>query len=231
MAGDEMTPVRCGKPMPLTSQPGENACTALFGGPPPVSLEIVARQPPPSSDAAAHEARALGVGARVEHADGPAVARLAGQLRRAEDRGLRRLGHEAGGDAPLRRAADAARVEHLRLKEEPEVALRRRVAESKDVHALADERALLGEERLELAEIDDGRVDFDLPEVGIDRAGEGEVRGDAVLDVETRIVAELLLIDERLRAIDAAHDVGAADGVRHELERALAMDAFDAGDG
>ena len=93
---------------------------------------------------------------------------------------------EVGVGRSLRRAADAARVEKARREEEVEVARRGRVAEAEDVQPFGEERPLLRIERLELAEVDDGRIDFDLAEVGIDRAGQREARRQRVLQIESR---------------------------------------------
>src|SRR3712207_7000560 len=49
-----------------------------------------------------------------------------------------------------------------------------------------EERPPLLEERLERGEVELRRVRLDLPEVGVDRRVEREVRREAVLDVESR---------------------------------------------
>ena len=110
----------------------------------------------------------LAVGERRERSDGPA-ADLARELRGAEDRGgrrgrrPRRWGHRATAARPMRRA-----IEELPAARVPP-------AEVEDLAALEEERALLLKERLVHAEVHDGRVDFDLAEVGIDRRVEREV--------------------------------------------------------
>ena len=46
--------------------------------------------------------------------------------------------------------------------------------------------------------IADRRVDLDLPEVGIDRAGEGEARGERVLEIESGVGA---IVDGAVRDV------------------------------
>src|SRR5439155_6487758 len=55
--------------------------------------------------------------------------------------------------------------------------------EPKDPGALDEEGAPLLEERLERSEVEHRRIGFDLPEIGIDRGIEGEVRSEPVLQV------------------------------------------------
>src|ERR1051326_6721294 len=80
-----------------------------------------------------NEGRVLAIRHGVEHAEGPAVAELAGHLRGAEDRRLSWRVDEISGQVarPLRRATDTARVEPLRSVEvEVRAEVRRRVAVS-----------------------------------------------------------------------------------------------------
>src|SRR6185312_16704155 len=77
------------------------------------------------------------------------------------------------------RASDPAAVEELRPRpvESPEIAL---AAEAEIEHgrALDEEGALLVEGRFDVAEVDHGRIDLDLAEVGIHRRVEREVRAE-----------------------------------------------------
>ena len=131
----------------------------------------------PSERGAVDEARVLGSRSARRARRAPAAGSLpvsfAAPRIVVSDRGV----DEVGVDRSLRRAADAPRVEKARREEEVEVARRGRVAEAEDVQPFGEERPLLRIERLELAEVDDGRIDLDLAEVGIDRAGEREARG------------------------------------------------------
>ncbi len=49
-----------------------------------------------------------------------------------------------------------------------------------------EERPPLGEEGLDVAQVDDRRIDFDLAEIGVDCAVERQVAGHAPLQVDAR---------------------------------------------
>src|SRR5262249_32982062 len=95
------------------------------------------------------------------------------QLPGAEDRRLRGIRgvdvvaarQDAGA---LRCAADAARIEQ-RARAVPAVGV-----EAEGAGSLDEERPALVEEGLERREVDDGRIRFDLAEVGVERRGERE---------------------------------------------------------
>ena len=106
--------------------------------------------------------------------------------------------------------------------------MRGAVAILEHLRAFGEERPLLRKERLELAEVHHRRIDFDLPEIGIDRAGQREVRRQAVLEIETAVHLAVMRARERIASIDARGQVGARHAVRHHLERALGLDPFDA---
>ena len=122
---------------------------------------------------------------RVQDADRPAACVPAAQLRRAQDgavrRGIGKLSlirvHRA-----LRRLTDAPRVEELRAIAqlgEPAAVPR----EPEDVAAFDEERTLLLELHFELREVDEGRVQLHLAEIGVDGGVEREARGHAVLEI------------------------------------------------
>ena len=94
-------------------------------------------------------------------------------------------------------------------------------------HDPGDDGARLREKRLELRQIQNSGIYFDLAEIGVDRSGEGETRGQAVLQVEARIEPALRRLHQRI-VMPRAH-VGTRDAVRHDFEAALRMDAFDSG--
>src|SRR6185503_2333642 len=80
-------------------------------------------------------------------------------------------------------------------------------------HPLEKEGAPLLEEGLERGEVELRRIRFDLAEVGIDRAVEGEVRGQSVLEIRAHRAL--------LRAMDvvATHCAGIPhEHVRRDLE-------------
>src|SRR5438067_12190512 len=103
-----------------------------------------------------------------------------------------------------------------------------RVAEAEDLESFGEERPLLRIERLELCEVDDRGIDLDLPEIGIQRAGERQRRGERVLEIEAAVDLLLRLLQEWIGAIEARLHVGARGGVGHELERRSAVNAFEA---
>ena len=118
----------------------------------------------------------------VHHAD-RVPAHAARQLRRAENRRLRRrVGVRrivdrqiAGG---LRRTADAPGVEQV------VAAVVAVGVEAKVAGTLDEEGAPLREERLEGRQVDDGRVGLDLTEVRVDGRRERQAGGEGVLHVE-----------------------------------------------
>ena len=126
--------------------------------------------------------RACGaLGDRVEDADGLAAPEAAGQLRCAVDG--RRSGRFWVAVAELRRAADAPRVEQAFAVTVHLVAID---VEPKDPRALDEERPPFLEERLEDGEVEHRRIRFHLPEVGVHRAIERQVRRETVLQVRAR---------------------------------------------
>ena len=78
----------------------------------------------------------------------------------------------------LRRTPDPSRIEHpRRIEVEAGAEVRRPVAvRVEDRRALGEERPFLGEECFELREIEDGRIDFDLTEIGIDCSRQRQIR-------------------------------------------------------
>ena len=100
----------------------------------------------------------------------PMMVAASGAFEYSSSRGLGR---------PLRRAADAARVEQAGA-----VAVVAVHVEAEGARPFDEERPPLGEERLEGIEVDDGGVGFDLAEVGIRRGGQRQAGRDRVLHVE-----------------------------------------------
>ena len=90
----------------------------------------------------------------------------------------------------------------------------RAAAESEDVRALDEERPVFGEELLERREVDERGVELDLPEIGIERGVEGEVRRHAVLQVHAAapeiVVGPVVGVAQVLRRLvrPAGHAVG-----------------------
>ena len=99
------------------------------------------------------------------------------QLAGAVDRGGQRHVGETLGPGPSRRrgrrGADAARVEHLQRKR-------------KRVDALQEKRPLLGQEGLEVGQVQDHLVGLDLGEVGVERGVQRDVVGEVPLEVQAR---------------------------------------------
>ena len=87
------------------------------------------------------------------------------------------------------------------------MARRGRVGEAEDVQPLDEEGPLLRIERLELSEIHHSRIDFNLAEVGIERAGEGEARGEGVLEIDAAVAARVLPVDDRIVRIHARAEI------------------------
>src|ERR1700694_6050494 len=102
----------------------------------------------------------------------------------------------------------------------------RRVGEAEDVESLDEERPLLRIESLELREVDDRGIDFHLSEVGIECAGERETRSHPVLEIDAAVGAHLALADQWIVSEPAAN-ICPPHGVRHDLERPSAVDAFE----
>ncbi len=112
---------------------------------------------------------------RVQHCHRPAARRLPGQLERARDSGHGRLvveGRRIVGQVPLGRAADATGVEDAR---ETRRVVGIDLSEGEEARPLEEEGSLLVEECLVVGEVDDGGVDLDLAEIGIDRGIEREI--------------------------------------------------------
>src|SRR5262249_16814436 len=118
--------------------------------------------------------------------------RLADQLGGAEDRGsdgdvrVRRV-----SDRALRRPSDAPRVEERRLRPvESPVVVGALLPEIESGRSLDEEGPLLAEIRLDVAQVDDGWVDFDLAEVRIHGRVECELApyGHAQVAARRRLV-------------------------------------------
>ncbi len=166
---------------------------------------------------------------RRDGAEVEAAADLPRDLGRAQDR--RPVGHvdEAGlGNAALRRAPDPPAVEELRVG--PAVGLvdvEAAFAEVEDARALDEEGPLFRVVGLLVADVDDGRVDLDLAEVGVDRGVEGQVALQAGLEVEAGVPAEVAPGPERVPGFLRAR-LGPARGIGGGLDPAAAVDVPDA---
>src|SRR5207247_7643494 len=95
--------------------------------------------------------------------------------------------------------------------------------EPKQTLALEEEGSLLGEKSLEAGEIDHRRIGFDLAEVGIDGRVDGEVGGDADLEIGSNPRVVSLLESRRARRV-----AGPGDGVGSQLHPSWRHDALDA---
>jgi hypothetical protein len=151
------------------------------------------------------ETRGLPPGDRVHEADRPAVLRLSGQLRRAEDRGGARHVHVhcIADSRPLRGAPDPAAVEELGTAP----------AEAEHLAALHEEGPAFGEPRFEHGEVHLRGIRFHLPEVGVDGRVQREVAGGAVGEVDTDPAAEVATIPERIPRLGlvegrTSHEIG-----------------------
>src|SRR5689334_15525371 len=97
--------------------------------------------------------------------------RLSRQLAGAKNRRSRRLIDKVARCRTLRSAADASRIEDIRLiAVESEEIVRASLAEvSEDIGAFEKERSLLRKEGFKSAEIDDRRIHFNLTKIRIHR--------------------------------------------------------------
>src|SRR6266540_2286002 len=93
--------------------------------------------------------------------------------------------------------ADPARVEQPLAGTVHDIAVHTKI---ENARSFDEERAPLLIERLEGREIDDGRVGFDLAEIGVHGRIDGDVRCDAVLDVRTAVVL-LVALESRGRLV------------------------------
>src|SRR5262249_3079868 len=100
-------------------------------------------------------------------------------------------------------------------------------AEAEQAIALDEEGAPLLEESLERRQVQHGRIGLDLPEIGIDGAVEGQIRGDAILEVESAV--ELLRMGIRVWRRLGNRDV-LGHRVGPELEPAGRGESRDTGD-
>ena len=152
-------------------------------------------------------------GQRIEDTNREA-ADPAGDFRRAKDGRVGRRRKEAvvrNVGAELRRSPDPPRVEKARAAAVVAVHI-----EAEDARAFDEERTPLRKERFKGAEIDDRRVGFHLPEVGVDRRGQRQRRRDRVLHVEADRRARVHALDERVAVLGLGRQI--ADRVRKELE-------------
>jgi len=117
----------------------------------------------------------------VQHADCLAAGKAAGELRGAVDR-RRHGGARVAVIGELRRPTDAPRVEQT-LTRSAVVHGAAIHVEPKDPRALNEEWPPFLEECLEDAEVQHCWIRFDLPEIGVDRGIEREVRREPVLQV------------------------------------------------
>ena len=149
---------------------------------------------------------------RAEGAEGPVGSEAADELSGAVDgRGrrhvhqlLRRLSRRGEG-----RGADAPGVEDLERKRER-------------VDPLEEERPLLRQQRLEVGQVEDHLVRFDLGEVGVEGAVEGQVLGDVPFEVEARRASRGERAPEHVGPGVAPPRVGEPE--RQQLERARALE-------
>ena len=176
------------------------------------------------------DARELPARDCLDDSDVPAAGGPSGQLGGAQDRGRRRRVHVFAGAASLRRAADPARVEELRLEieEAPVVAGPAGGEVRKVVAALQEEGTLLLEERLVGGEVHDRRVHLDLAEVGVEGPDQRHVGTDSVLDVEARRTEEPRAVVEWIARPSRCDVFGARRHVRQKLEMARRRDPGDA---
>src|SRR6266511_959140 len=103
--------------------------------------------------------------------------------------------------------ADPPRVEQPLAGTVHDIAVHTKIESARSFH---EERAPLLIERLEGREIDDGRVRFDLPEIGVDGRIDGDVRCNAIFDVRAAVKL-LVALESRGRQV-------LGDGVRGDLQ-------------
>ena len=168
-----------------------------------------------------HAVDALGRG--VEDAKGETGRGTAGELRRRGDRRRRRRARVAVLVAQRRRAADATRVEQslVGAAVDDDVAVELELIEAR---SLDEERPLLGIERLERREIEDGGIRLDLAEVGVDGRVERDVRRQAQLQVGAG--GEILAAAEARVRQCSLHVLG--HDVRRQLDPTVGRDVADA---
>ncbi len=129
----------------------------------------------------------------------------------------------------LGRPADPAAVEKIRRRPvDIGVHIDASPAEAVEQAGPLDEkRPLLFVVSLISGEVDDGRVDFDLSEIRVDRGVQGQVAFQADLEVESEVAEEALAGLERIARLGRL-ELGLADRIGHELQVRPGMDVPDA---
>ncbi len=169
---------------------------------------------------AVRDARVLLARERVQQPQAPAAGRAAAELGRAQDGGAGRRVHVLAVGRALGVAADAARVVQLRVGpvEAPEVVRAAAGEAAQQVGALDEEGPLLLEVGLGVAQVDHGRVDLDLAEVGVERGVEGQAAGQAVLQVEAPLQRLLRAVVEGVAGAGRGHLIAARDHVGQQRQ-------------
>ena len=167
----------------------------------------------------------------LQDPNAPAAGDLAGYLGRAQDGGGAGPAHEGPVRLPLGRPADAARVEEVGLGtvEAPEVVGPVVAEVAEDLRPLDEERPLLLEEGLEIAEVHYRGVDLDLPKVGVDGGVERKVAGEAVLHIESGGPEHPRAVVEGVTD-GGAHELAAGHRVGKQGEVAARVKAVEAGE-
>ena len=96
-----------------------------------------------------------------------------------------------------------------------------------DLRPLDEERALLLVEGLEGREVDDGRIHFDLPEVGIDGGVERQAAAHAPLEVQAGAGECPRTVVERIARVGRRNELAARHGVGQQLEVVGLRDAVE----
>ena len=201
-------------PLPELLQAADDAVVAE-------GLDLGARLDVAGIDAGVLPLRQAADDAQIEIA-----ADLPGDFGRGDDRRpVGRVGESAGGQRPLGRPSDAAAVEEIGvLPADGPGDVRPAGPEIEDAGPLDEKGPLLLVVSFLVGDVDDGRIDLDLAEVGIDREVEGQVAAEAAEEVEPRA-----RVDSAPAAVGVAGLLGRegclGEGERRDLEATAGRDA------
>src|SRR5262249_53463826 len=98
----------------------------------------------------------------------------------------------------------------------------------KDVCAFEKEWPLLRKKCLELAEIHHGRVDFNLPEIGIDRRIQCDIAAQSVFQIHSGCSRQTVTAVKRIVWSRWPDELAFADDVGHQVEVPTSLKPIDA---
>ena len=177
------------------------------------------------------DAGVLALGQGADDAQVEIAADLAGHLGRGQDgRPVGRIEESRAAGRTLGRAADAAAVEDLGIvPAEGTVDVGAAPAEVEDARAFDEEGPLLLIIGLLVGDVDDGRIDLDLAEIGIDREVEGQIAAQPALEVEAAAGAEIAAGAEGVARLPGV-EIGLRQAEGRDLEPAARGDARKPGE-